>query len=102
MGVVHTPEPRLAGITAALAITAALLLAAAASLIPALLGDLDCSNNGDASATPTAEAKQTIPSDYLTLYRQAGTAFSVPWAVLAAIGAIESDHGRSAALGVQS
>ena len=38
----------------------------------------------------------------MTLYQQAGTAYAVPWPVLAAIGAIESDHGRSSAPGVHS
>ena len=38
----------------------------------------------------------------MTLYRQAGAAYAVPWPVLAAIGAIESDHGRSTAPGVHS
>ena len=35
------------------------------------------------------------PADYLSLYRQAGAMSGVPWSVLAAIGAIETDHGRS-------
>ena len=38
----------------------------------------------------------------MTLYQQAGAAYAVPWPVLAAIGAIESDHGRSTAPGVHS
>jgi hypothetical protein len=45
---------------------------------------------------------ETIPARYLALYQQAGAAYRVPWTVLAAIGAIESDHGRSRAPGVQS
>ena len=46
--------------------------------------------------------KRKLPTDYLSLYQSAGAAYAVPWTVLAAIGAIESDHGRSSAPGVQS
>jgi hypothetical protein len=36
------------------------------------------------------------------LYQRAGRAYRVPWTVLAAIGSIETDHGRSRASGVRS
>ena len=85
-----------------LASAGTLLLAAAASLIPGLLGETGCSGDTGASAPPSAAAQRTIPTAYVTLYQQAGTAYAVPWPVLAAIGAIESDHGRSSAPGVHS
>jgi soluble lytic murein transglycosylase-like protein len=45
----------------------------------------------------------TIPPSYLALYRQgAATCPGLPWTVLAGIGSIESDHGRSTAAGVHS
>jgi membrane-bound lytic murein transglycosylase B len=43
-----------------------------------------------------------IPAGYLRLYRQAGARYRVPWSVLAAIGKVESDHGRSRLPGVRS
>ena len=43
-----------------------------------------------------------IPGEYLRLYRQAGARYRVPWSVLAAIGKVESDHGRVRLLGVRS
>src|SRR4051794_20238353 len=43
-----------------------------------------------------------IPRGYLRLYRSAARAYGVDWRVLAAIGKIESDHGRSQAAGVHS
>jgi hypothetical protein len=43
-----------------------------------------------------------VPRDFLRLYRAAGRAYGVDWRVLAAIGKIESDHGRSTAAGVRS
>src|SRR3954471_21027949 len=101
MGTVLSPGPRLAGVTAALATAAVLLLAGAASLSPALLTDADCTA-GDPQRAPSGAAAATIPARYLVLYQQAGAAYRLPWTLLAAIGAIESDHGRSHAPGVQS
>jgi membrane-bound lytic murein transglycosylase B len=51
-----------------------------------------------ASSTATAD----IPRGYLTLYRQAGARYRVPWSTLAGIGKVESDHGRSRLPGVRS
>jgi hypothetical protein len=99
MGALLSSGPRLAGLTAALAGACVLLLAGAASLIPALLTDPDCA--GEASE-PSSAATATIPTFYLVLYRQAATTYAVPWTILAAIGAIESDHGRSHAPGVHT
>jgi len=36
-----------------------------------------------------------IPIPYLSLYQQAGLAYGLPWQLLAAIGKVESDHGRN-------
>jgi cell wall-associated NlpC family hydrolase len=55
-----------------------------------------------AGQAPTPLARQAIPPDYLAWYLQAGQAYSVPWAVLAGIGTIESDNGQSHAPGVHS
>jgi hypothetical protein len=35
-----------------------------------------------------------IPADYLVLYQDAGRRFGLDWPVLAAVGRVESDHGR--------
>ena len=48
---------------------------------------------------PSDTAIGDIPADYLVLYERAGQAFGVDWAVLAAIGKLECDHGRSRAPG---
>jgi membrane-bound lytic murein transglycosylase B len=52
--------------------------------------------------TPSQAAAADIPAGYLRLYRQAGARYRVPWPVLAAIGKVESDHGRSRLPGVGS
>src|SRR6266566_2293457 len=60
-------------------------------------------SDGGLSGSPTALARLDIPPDYLAWYTSAAqTCPGLPWAVLAGIGKIESDHGRSDAAGVHS
>jgi NlpC/P60 family/Transglycosylase SLT domain len=52
---------------------------------------------------PSAQAQRDIPPNLLPLYQAAAdTCPGLPWPVLAAIGKVESDHGRSTAPGVAS
>jgi membrane-bound lytic murein transglycosylase B len=51
---------------------------------------------------PSQAAIADIPAGYLRLYRQAATRYRLPWSVLAAIGKVESDHGRIRLPGVRS
>src|SRR5215208_3414947 len=51
---------------------------------------------------PSRAAVADIPAAYLRLYRQAGARYRIPWSVLAAIGKVESDHGRAPLPGVRS
>jgi membrane-bound lytic murein transglycosylase B len=51
---------------------------------------------------PSRAAVTDIPPGYLRLYRAAGARYRVPWSVLAAIGKVESDHGRAPLAGVRS
>ena len=54
-------------------------------------------------AGPSAAARADIPNGYLRLYQKAaGRCRGLSWAVLAAIGKVESDHGRSRLPGVRS
>jgi cell wall-associated NlpC family hydrolase len=59
---------------------------------------------GLAGAQPTASAagRATIPADYLRLYQQAGRKYGVPWVVLAGIGEVETNQGRTTLPGVHS
>ena len=70
-----------------------LLVAAAGGTISAILGS--------SFGTPSRAALADIPADYLALYQQAATECpSLDWSILAAIGKIESDHGRSTLPGI--
>jgi membrane-bound lytic murein transglycosylase B len=51
---------------------------------------------------PSRAAVADIPAGYLRLYRAAGARYRIPWSVLAAIGKVESDHGRTRLPGVRS
>lgn len=52
---------------------------------------------------PSVAALSDIPADYLNLYQQAaGVCPGLSWSVLAAIGKVETNHGRSGLPGVAS
>jgi hypothetical protein len=54
-------------------------------------------------APPSPAARADIPMTYLQLYRQAARRCpGLSWAVLAAVGKVESDHGRTPLPGVRS
>lgn len=64
------------------------------ALIIVLMGALP----GAGSGNPVPD----IPAEYQRLYMLAARQYHLDWAVLAAIGKIETDHGRSTAPGVKS
>ena len=54
-------------------------------------------------ARPSLAARADIPPDYLLLYQRAVRSCpGLSWAVLAAVGKVESDHGRAQLPGVRS
>jgi membrane-bound lytic murein transglycosylase B len=71
----------------------------AGALVFLLLAAGSAASAGATPATPSSPASQAalddIPPAYLVLYQQAGQHFQVPWQLLAAIGRVESDHGRN-------
>ncbi|MDX6597232.1 MAG: hypothetical protein QOE87_1119 [Gaiellales bacterium] len=46
------------------------------------------------SSVTRTSTTATIPSGYLALYQKWGSAYGVPWQLLAAVGSVESRHGR--------
>ena len=51
------------------------------------------------SSGPSSLAIADIPPDYLVLYEQAAARYRIDWAIVAAVGKLECDHGRSQAAG---
>ena len=69
---------------------ATLLLLLPVLVIAAAMGGVEI-------AQPSPTALADIPPAYLALYQQAALEFGIPWELLAAIGKVESDHGRDPA-----
>jgi cell wall-associated NlpC family hydrolase len=78
------------------------LLIAGASfllLLAAILGGVATEEMRSGRSQPSPVAIADIPTDYLAEYQRSALRFGVDWAVLAAIGKVECDHGRSPARG---
>src|SRR5437879_990679 len=66
-------------------------------------GGADCTDTSGAAAQPRQSGDaNSIPSNYLQLYKKAGQQYGVPWNLLAGIGKVETDHGQSNLPGVHS
>ena len=64
-----------------------------------------CPSSGSGATTQpavTTAARDSIPADYLALFKKTGQQYGVPWVLLAGIGKVESDDGQSALPGVHS
>ncbi|HEX6933044.1 MAG TPA: C40 family peptidase [Streptosporangiaceae bacterium] len=63
-----------------------------------------CASGAVTTAQPpvSTQAAGTIPADYLALFKSIGAKYKVPWVILAGIGKIESDDGRTTLPGVHS
>jgi peptidoglycan DL-endopeptidase CwlO len=62
-----------------------------------------CSSATNQAQPPVATAaSDSVPADYLALFRSTGARYHVPWVVLAGIGKVESDDGRTTLPGVHS
>lgn len=86
------------------AIVPVLMGVAVVAMIPVLLlAGISDPKPDPGSAGPSAEALSDIPAELLPVYMQAAKdTCNMPWEVLAAIGKIETDHGRSTLPGVHS
>lgn len=91
-----TVNPALAASAAVVVLLPVLLLGAVSGLLSQQASA--CQNQ----PAPASRAAAAIPARYLALYQEAGQAYGIPWEVLAGIGEVESNHGRSDAPGVHS
>ncbi|MFI0453127.1 NlpC/P60 family protein [Actinomadura sp. 6N118] len=92
--------------------SAATLACAAAALVVAVpflaLSSLagpttaGCTEPKPSSSVHQASATTDIPSTYFALYRAAGRAYGISWQILAAVGYVESRHGRGTDPGIRS
>jgi len=81
-------------------ITAPMLIMGGSSLL--FESGTGCSAAQGDQPTASPDARGSIPANYLTLFKETGSKYGVPWVVLAGIGEVESDDGRSSLPGVHS
>lgn len=63
-----------------------------------------CAPSGSTGSTGVVQAsakKNSIPENYFEYYKRIGEEENIPWQVLAAIGKIETDHGRTTLKGMR-
>ena len=96
------------------AIGVAALLVTAVAVIPmAMVGGasmlfaagVGCPSSGFGAITQpavTTAARNSIPADYLALFKKTGQQYGVPWCLLAGISKVESNDGQSNLPGVHS
>jgi peptidoglycan DL-endopeptidase CwlO len=81
-------------------ITAPMLIMGGSSLL--LESGTGCSAAQGGQPTASSDARDSIPANYLALFKETGSKYGVPWVILAGIGEVESDDGRSNLPGVHS
>ncbi|MEU9838787.1 lytic transglycosylase domain-containing protein [Actinomadura sp. NPDC048032] len=64
-------------------------------------GSLDAGAVRNVAAAAKAPT-DSIPANYVQLYKAAGPKYGIPWYLIAGIGKVETDHGRSKLPGVSS
>ncbi len=88
---------------AALAAAVALMLGGLVAVLGLAVALVAAGAASPSSADPSQTALADIPAELLGIYQQAAEATcSMPWQVLAAVGKVETDHGRSTLPGVRS
>jgi peptidoglycan DL-endopeptidase CwlO len=88
-------------------LTIPMIVGGSSLLFSAGTGGFGCSGSAQQAKTAlqskvSGQAKNSIPSNYLTWYQKVGQQYGVPWVILAGIGTVESDNGRSSLPGVHS
>ncbi|MBO2460320.1 C40 family peptidase [Actinomadura violacea] len=88
--------PLVIGAFVGILVLMAVLVAVIGAVIPG-------SGNAGATCQPQAgPGTESIPATYLALYRKAGAEYGIGWNVLAAVGKVESDHGRGPGSGIRT
>ena len=79
-----------------------MLLVGGASLLFTGGTGTNCSSSSANAVQPgvSTEAANSIPSNYLMWFQKVGLQYNVPWTILAGIGKVESDDGRTTLPGV--
>jgi peptidoglycan DL-endopeptidase CwlO len=89
------------------ALTVPMIVGGSSLLFSAGSGGFGCSGSAQQAKSAlqskvSGQAKNSIPSNFLSWYQKVGQQYGVPWVILAGIGTVESDNGRTTLPGVQS
>ncbi len=84
-------------------LTAPMLMFASGSMLFDSGNSCAAAHAGSSAQPPaTTAARNSIPANYLALFRQMGQRYGVPWVILAGIGKVESNDGQTTLPGVHS
>ncbi|MWA02769.1 transglycosylase SLT domain-containing protein [Actinomadura sp. LD22] len=87
--------PLIVGAVVGVVALMAVLVAVISAVMPGSTGEAACQPSPSKTSTK-------IPPAYMALYRKAGAEYGVGWNVLAAVGKVESDHGRGPGSGIRT
>jgi cell wall-associated NlpC family hydrolase len=81
-----------------------LLVVGGSSLLFASRSGAQCGTAGASAVQPgvSAQAANSIPANYLQWFQKVGLQYNISWTILAGIGKVESDDGRTTLTGVMS
>ncbi len=81
-----------------------MLVVGGSSLLFAGSSGAQCGTAGAGAVQPgvSAAAANSIPATFLKWFQRVGLQYNVPWTILAGIGKVESDDGRTTLTGVMS
>jgi peptidoglycan DL-endopeptidase CwlO len=87
-------------------LTVPMLVVGGSSILFAGGSGAGCGGQGAGQTTTqpgvSAQAQNSIPANYLMWFRRVGQQYGIAWTILAGIGEVESDDGRSTLPGVRS
>ena len=87
---------------AGLAVAPMLMFAGSSQLFSSGNGCSQAKGGKSAQPPPSQEAQNSIPADYLRIFKDTGSKYGIPWVILAGIGKVESNDGRTTLPGVHS
>jgi cell wall-associated NlpC family hydrolase len=81
-----------------------MLVVGGASMLFAGSSGAQCGTAGASAVQPgvSTQAANSIPANYLKWFQQVGLQYNISWTILAGIGKVESDDGRTTLTGVMS
>jgi peptidoglycan DL-endopeptidase CwlO len=83
-------------------LAAPMLMFASGSLMFESGSACSAAHGGGTQPAASTAARNSIPANYLALFKAAGGRYGVPWVILAGIGKVESNDGQTTLPGVHS